>query len=397
MKKVMINTKKINSLIISLILMTPAIITFLSSAYEISISLSTISICVILIALFIFSLLINKKVNLSFSSIIVIILLFILYMLTILKYKEINYSIFQLVFYVMLPIIISQQDINIKKVLEYILLLSFPLVFGINKMLALENVGLNQSNMYNTFCFIPSVVSMLIYVFLYSKSMNKKYLPLLILNIYYLLVVSITAVRGFWLVIIFFVFLNMYMFFQKRESKKTYTLILLISIVLFIISIFYIDKITLVLLNLAELVFGSNVGIIIKTRALLQRGDVFNGRFQLWLTAIDFIKANPVKGYGFESFARLTYGKYPYPHNFILQLILDCGIIGIIPLINILKSIIYFFENKISNNDNKIFLLLLLTITVPILLFSNNIWKYSSLWILYGFFTRIKGEKYEQN
>ena len=156
-----------------------------------------------------------------------------------------------------------------------------------------------------------------------------------------------------------------------------------------------INTIILFVLNIFEAVFGDKVGIIIKTRRLLEQGDILNGRTKLWIDAINSIIKKPITGYGFEATKYITFGAHPYPHNFLLQLILDCGIIGIYPIFIAFKSIILFFRKNDIKQETRVSLLFLISISIPIVSVSYDIWKYSAFWFLIGYgASMIKRSKY---
>ena len=72
----------------------------------------------------------------------------------------------------------------------------------------------------------------------------------------------------------------------------------------------------------------------VKMNKMIALNDISNGREPVYEAAIAGIKNAPLLGNGIEAFP--AYTAYSYPHNFILQLVYEGGILFcVIPVITI--------------------------------------------------------------
>ncbi len=382
-KLMYINQEKINSIIIAIILMVPAITSFLNNMFKIDMSLSIMIISVMICALLVLSIMISKSMKYNVFSVIFSVLIIIIYAVSSVIRTDLNYSLLQLLFYVLIPIFVAQQKFSIKYVLLGVLIISVPLVLGIGKMLAIENVGLNQSDMYNSYCFIPPIIASFVYLLSYK---NRGIANLFILlNFYYLIKVITSSPRGFLVVLVVFAFMIVFLRLKKCKSLKKYYCSLIITFICLILVILNANIIIKFLLDIFEGIFGDNVGFLVKTRRLLELGDITNGRNELWTESINNIIRSPLIGYGLESTKYLTFGEYFYPHNFVLQLLLDCGIVGLYPIIIVIKTLFFYFKKSLNDDHTNVILLYFIAISIPIASLSYDILKYSSFWLLIGF------------
>jgi len=392
-----LNPKKLNDVIISLTLMTPAILVFFRSAFLVESNIASSFIAVALMVLLLLYCFSRPKNRIKASSIFLAVSLFLVLAASLFFYTGVDYSLAQFGFYILVPLLVSQQEFNIQNILKNIMVLSIPLFFATDSMLELENVGLNQADMYSTYSFIPSIIATFIYIIYYRKKLDKFTILGCLLNIYYCVRVALTATRGFWLVVAVFIFFVILLYIKQKANKKTY---LLVAILLF-------SVLTTIMLNASSIISavsniigdnaGGQAGIFIKTKHLSESSDILNGRAELWSQSIEWISKNPIFGNGFGSTARL-YGNelYLYPHNLFLQLMQDCGlIIAAYPMFIIIYAIVSLTKKGKQTEAQNITVLFLVSITIPILFFSNDIWKNSALWLLIGYGIYLRGSKNE--
>src|SRR5699024_11117221 len=119
----------------------------------------------------------------------------------------------------------------------------------------------------------------------------------------------------------------------------------LISLILTIIAIFIISvfnnnkttyfrkRLTFILIGLLILfILMLSIGLMKKPELidrLLTIGDMNSlSRINMYLTSLELIKENPL-GYGIGSFNSIFKGVYEYPHNLILEIFFELGLIGI--------------------------------------------------------------------
>lgn len=385
-----INALSCNSFSIALLLMAPAIITLLSSVFNIPVATTSIVLASLILILQVATFP-KDKTKFSLISLMMIGVYLIIYLATLFNASpKIPYSIMQFGFYFVIPIVIIQRTFSIEKILEYTIILSFPLLFGINRILALENVGLNQANMYNTYSLLPPIIATLAYILHYRKKGTPLLKLFCLINIFYLCKATPTAVRGFFLVIGVYVILAFLLKLQQIKNKKIYFIILASIVSASIILIANLNNIANLISQLPQ---NGNIGILTKTKHMLDIGDITNGRIDIWNKTLEHIAQRPILGNGFESLSTLTDGKYPYPHNFALQLILDCGIFGLLPIFLCVKAICDLLIGKKRTNEEKVFLLFIISISIPILFLSYDVWKYAPFWLLVGYMLSGKAKR----
>ena len=116
-------------------------------------------------------------------------------------------------------------------------------------------------------------------------------------------------------------------------------------------------------------------------------GDLSNGRADIYSSVINYILNKPFLGYGMNSSPFISSDMIRYPHNFILQLLLDGGIIcAIIPIFISIYSI-YSLVIKFPKREHTIFLIFLESISIPYAFLSGNIWQIINFWLLISWST----------
>jgi len=99
----------------------------------------------------------------------------------------------------------------------------------------------------------------------------------------------------------------------------------------------------------------------------------------------------PIFGHGISSIFYNSGGQIIYPHNMLLQIVYDGGLLMGLVFIYIL---IGFIRNCVKSQDDQSKLLLFLgTITIPKMLFSSDMWTNLSFFILCGLCIKLRKEK----
>ena len=206
-------------------------------------------------------------------------------------------------------------------------------------------------------------------------------------------------------VIILFLTIFLFIFFEKKLRLKS---LLVLSIILFIFSItIFFSKNTKYrfIQNILEYSTISNSSV--KNSNNIKSENKINEQVTKvlldnpwsahYLTAIEIFKDSPVFGKGVRSF-RYECEKYPtiqssyahlrcstHPHNLLLEILIEVGIVGLLFFILILYE---FFKIKKNSYSNNIILYLFIATIIPIkptvAFFST--WFGSILWLLIGFY-----------
>lgn len=112
-----------------------------------------------------------------------------------------------------------------------------------------------------------------------------------------------------------------------------------------------------------------------------EMGDLSDGRVDIKERALQAISASPIYGYGLSSSEKYTHDAYP--HNFILQLLLDGGIIlFILILLPMIFMIVRYFK-KGTYLELSLVIVLFFS-SVPGALFSLDLWTNARFWIFMG-------------
>lgn len=203
----------------------------------------------------------------------------------------------------------------------------------------------------------------------FLKEKSKIDLGFLILETYYMLTY---ASRGTIICSLIFVILRIFMNCNKN-SRKVFIGILS-TIVLISIIVYYSG----ILSNL-NLYFLQN-GKYYRTLDLIANGNFFynNGRFDIYYDYFNYILEKPIFGWGIG--ADKVVGIYP--HNIIIELIFNFGVISLFLFSFI--SVAFFRTIKNLNEDNRDLLLIFVCTGLIPLFFSATYLEWLPFWILLG-------------
>lgn len=165
----------------------------------------------------------------------------------------------------------------------------------------------------------------------------------------------------------------------KLRNRVLWNVLFVTSIVL---AVFFYDWIITVLYKLT-----SGLGINIYSIEKMYRGivadNITNNRTELYQFAWEGFLSSPIWGHGIGAFA-VNHGGWP--HNFILQLLYEGGILlfllVMIPFGKILLAVMK--SNSITTTDYAMFVCLFAT-SVPKLLVSAELWNAQGFWMLLAF------------
>lgn len=240
-------------------------------------------------------------------------------------------------------------------------------------------------SMGTCYALLVPVLGNLVYLrFYYNKEtvwMRTVMLFFAAINFYYLIQMTMYGSRGPVLCALLLVI----SFFIVKIDNYGKVLMYKGRVSIFIISIIILSlSFTTILQVLSDFLatFDISLNVIDKFLWLEDEGDITNGRDSLSSIVLKSIMESPILGHGVSQFLNNT--GVVYPHNFILQLLYDGGIIltclVIIPITKILKYKI----GKVSESEF-ICLLFLFFASVPGSLFSGDLWNAGTLWMFFGF------------
>lgn len=258
-------------------------------------------------------------------------------------------------------------------------------IFFLNQIFYNEILESGVVSMGTCYAFLIPVLANLVFLFFY-QSKEKKIFKIVVLfftsiNIFYLVQMTMYGSRGPILCVLFFLLST---FIIKTDElgnvllRKKRLFFILVGIVLVVLSF-------VVLLQwLSEVLssFDISLGIIDKTLRLEDNGGISNSRNEILNTALKGFIDSPLLGNGIAQFERNT--GYVYPHNFILQMLYDGGLVltfgVILPIVNNLFNKIYSW-----NKAEFVCLLFFFFASVPGALLSGDLWNAGMLWLFFGF------------
>lgn len=268
---------------------------------------------------------------------------------------------------------------DIRKVILYICLFSVLLIPHIANMdFSNLDYGVWMGISYGTLKYIIALVFAIFFLDWKSKGLR---LLLVLPLLFYIKLYAQYASRGAVLSFLIFIYFAILIKFNISRSKA---LILLASTVLvFFIFILPIISFGVHLLNDAGLHFYA----FDKMLRFGLTDNIYNGREHLARNGMKLFFNSPILGNGIAYFEQ--YYDTIYVHNFIVQLLLEGGVIFGVPLILIsFYPILFLFDKRITE-DKRLFLAFLFTSSIVGLLFSDTLWRNQCYWFYLGYSLRI--------
>lgn len=262
----------------------------------------------------------------------------------------------------------------------------FPLL-GIPNLLHIFEVDSVASwrgiSMDVSYGFLISIISATTYVFGYVRyeSIKERIVSYIgiIGNTYIFFYVLLYGSRAPILCIILAI-LFLYVFYYDKGHVSTNMVrlhIVIVSFIILLVSGFS----AISLFNKYFQEIGIDIKALTKIISLAEDGDVSNGRSGLNSLTWNYIMDSPVWGYGIDRYDAMT--SKMYPHNFLLQLLFDGGII----LFLFVLIPIWTYLNKLWNKCTReqfYLIVMLFFSSVPGALFSQNMWQIIPLWVCFG-------------
>lgn len=129
------------------------------------------------------------------------------------------------------------------------------------------------------------------------------------------------------------------------------------------------------------------VSVIAKFVKAIEQGDISNGRFEIWLASLRGFCAEPIWGHGIGQISRDL--SYVHPHNSVVQLLYDGGVlllaIVLIPTCCIAIRFLRLRTKSLQHIMLVVLLIFLFFISVPNSMLSGDLWSNSRVWLLVGF------------
>ena len=332
----------------------------------------------------------NIFTYLSSTAIFIVIWLLCFYVFTIAIVGGVPYTsfVFFIVFTIAAFLMPSFVIVDARLFLKAMMTFSIPALFKLNEIFIMPNLFSNTISMGISYAFLTPVLVTIVYLSIYFKdeSFFQKCITIVLaaVNAVFSVFLIMYGSRGPVLAIVATV---AFLFIVKPKNegsgvriiKKNFTVAFVVTVVAAIAFVTLLSVFQKKLLS-----YGLSINFIDKFLRLNDDNDMTNGRSELYEMAIKDFFESPFWGNGFDLFSYIHSGvDVNYPHNFILQILTDGGLILLFVLgIPLMRGIIRKFKNC-SRNEYAVFAALMLG-SVPGALFTGDLWRNITLWIFFG-------------
>lgn len=265
--------------------------------------------------------------------------------------------------------------------------MSYPAfaVLRLSSIFFMANNWKDYISMDASYAFLTPIMATYIYLFFYFKPESKKQkmvtIFLSLVNFIFFLQLFKYGSRGPLLCLLL---LSIFMWIVKPKvhnlGLKANSTRIMITVVSLIIVVFSIEAILSRLDSVLRL-SDYNIYSFNKILRLTTMDNLSNGRDILYAETLSWISERPLFGHGFDRFDSNT--GLGYPHNFILQILYDGGLIFFMILIfPIIVRLIKKYKN--CSTDEYAMLSFLMFSSVPYALLSQDMWLNTGLWLFFG-------------
>lgn len=370
-----ISKQKLNAFLFAILLTVSQINSLITSLLPVSFGL----VIPIILVIYFVALILNRVVKFS-----VVIFVFYFFLFLLLFYTSLAFSItsivldyfinFLLVFSIAYYLLLCK--INIKSLFMYINNISL-ICSPISVMMVLTNYGDPELRLGVSYSLLPAY---LVVITLFIEKSNSVTRGIALINIFiWGYFYFYFGNRGAILCIALYIFFYLIWINKMKISNKIFLGVLCVPILTFIVNNF---QILLVSLNTFLTQRGIYIFFIQKTVYFLTRGDLGNGRADLYGDAMEKIFLRPILGNGIGTFEE-QFGLYT--HNLILQILVEGGFIYFTLFILIIAIFIMELLSKSIKYDEKKLLLILAFAGVLPLMFSKVYWTTNCFWLFIGF------------
>lgn len=281
--------------------------------------------------------------------------------------------------------LIAGTTFNTEKATRYtayiLLILAYPILLLLqnNSMLYSDSIGMGIS-----YALLSPALASITHLLYYRRKKDFLMYIAYAFSAYLLFQIIVRGIRGAilcMLVFAFFAVLNHERFRGQFSFRRGIVLIIVFVVLLNADYLF-----TLVANTLSS--FGIHIQFIEKTLALSKiAGDVSNGRLNNYSLAFKDFLESPIWGKWIGYFPEVH--GISYPHNMILQVLGEGGLLLGIPVIIILVRIVVdLIFGKLKDHGLRAIVILLASCTMPAAFVTDEIWNYQLLWLLFGIFLK---------
>lgn len=316
-----------------------------------------------------------------------LLLISIIFIISFLRIEPLSYTINYLLYFSAFNVIAlfaGMLRVDVKMVIEHSVLVGCVGVFIYwARGTTYENTGIQMGTAYAMIGILfSSIIAILI---------RTKYKIFAIINVLLVFLLYVQkAPRGIWLSIGFYVaFLTFYLLTKNLNRAKGILVKFLLMGIAVVFIFGFLTNMSNILLCINDYLidkFNIQVYALWKFSYYLQKGDLLNGRSEIWESAISAIREGGFFGNGIGYFESIMEGGHT--HNIVLQTLCEAGIVFFIPLTYMLIKSIYILivmTNRIESKEY-LYFLLLFSYGVVMLFYSSAHWLWVPFWFFVGYF-----------
>lgn len=371
------NKTKLNNYLYSLIIMIPLLNLILSRVF--SISNPGIIFASIVSVLFLWGVF-QKTIKFYTKGLFVLLIIMLSFIYSYFIVSDMSLlttTLVDFIYYGALSFLIGFSQVNIKRIIELIIIVSMCTI--LDYKLFIEVIPqLGYLPMNYSYAFLPSIISTILYVMYFKKDLNIILILGCFFNILLLYVVIIDGTRGALLALLIFAIVMITNYFKNNKQHIRIITLISIMIVSLVVLINFENILKETYLFLEDI--GLEFNLFTKSYNKLLQDNLLNNRDILYTNSINGFFKSPIFGNGISEFEYI-YGIYP--HNFVLQIMNESGVIVLIViLLPIIKSFSKVYtEGKVDQNRYLLWVLLMV-ISIPRITFSTNYLYQGSFWLL---------------
>lgn len=293
--------------------------------------------------------------------------------------------------YTVLPILVVLLfNIDGKLLITFIMALTTVGILNVEAIFTTNKYQYETISMGLSYAFMPTVVAAIVYSLTYFKDEEKikkiMMLPVLVINFVYFFKIIQFGSRG--VVLCFACCFAFFFCFKhdnvnKKVSFKGYK-----AFFIFIIIAVISRNMWTIFWNIEKIFesVGLHINAINKFFRLSSASgsDISNGRNLIFKQTFEGVWQSPILGHGYST--TMNNLGFVYPHNFVLQLLYDGGLLLTIPVLYLFVRGIISWYNSCDVNEFVVIVSLIL-MSVPGALFTGNLWENNRLWLTFAALT----------
>lgn len=288
----------------------------------------------------------------------------------------------EFIFYFLAAGILSMYKCDTEKFLRYASYMSLIILPFYNEIfIEMTSTKYNTSiAMGLSYSMTPLLVAALMHFCFYRKTKGILIKIIYVLDFVLMIQLMIKGNRGtvmLFVVALAYIYINR--FSGGTKNKTSIIRIVIVIVTAFFAGAYFYEILQFIADFLESMDIEAN--FIRKIFALQEEGNVTNGRMRIFKFTMEQLGESPLWGHGLSTLYYNSGGKFIYPHNFILQLLHDGGLLLAVPvLIVVVRAIWYSFSGE--DNQERIIAVYLVVICLPRFMFSADIWESELFWFM---------------